>query len=290
MLSRKKTTVASAKSNLDLSQRQHMLDINKHQAQYYSDVLPPPRGVADRLWEHVRNHTLNRFRDSFDLKNEVYDLHRRWLGSLQDCKVLDLGCLRGNMLSMYLAEQAREYVGIDLSETAIAELRRKLEKRELTRARAVAVDFLADEFAEAEFDVIYAYGVMHHFRYFDSFLRRLHAKLRPGGIVVSYDPTETSWPVRALRRAYRPFQSHAAWEWPFSRASYRQIQQHFDLEEIQGFLGLSKWGLPLFLVPGAARPSKRLSRALHAYDRRHADHLGWALYGCMHVALKLRRR
>jgi len=39
--------------------------------------------------------------------------------SVAEAKVLDLGCGTGNPLSLWLAERAKEYVAIDLSESRI---------------------------------------------------------------------------------------------------------------------------------------------------------------------------
>lgn len=108
---------------------------------------------------------------------------------------------------MYLAENAKEYLGIDLSDVAIEKLNARLEK--FPNAKAKAVDFLSDEFTADNFDLIYAYGVLHHFENTRILIDQLNEKLTVGGEIISYDPLETSLPIKILRILYRPFQSDA---------------------------------------------------------------------------------
>ena len=78
--------------------------------------------------------------------------------------------------------------GLDLSAKAIGKLRRKLD--EIPGAEAKAADFLAEDYRE-RFDVIYAHGVLHHFRDFEVLCAELHKALRPGGVVISIDPLQS---------------------------------------------------------------------------------------------------
>ena len=155
----------------------------------------------------MRNGLLSEFRKKYGLKSKVYEQHKLWLGDLSNKKVLDLGCLCGNALSIYMAERAPKYIGIDLSEPDIAALSSKLAGRKLTNASAIAMDFLSPQFRETNFDVIYAYGVLHHFENLSLLVDRLNDKLKSGGIIISYDPLATSPIIKFLRYIYRPFQT-----------------------------------------------------------------------------------
>ena len=135
--------------------------------------------------------------------------------------MLDLGCYAGNSLSFYLAQNSREYLGIDLSPMGINNLSRRLEK--VPGARAEVMDFLSEDFKEKDFDLIYAYGVLHHFRDVDEIIAKLQEKISPGGEIISHDPLQTSLPIKIIRTIYRPFQSDKAWEWPFSKKNLLQI-------------------------------------------------------------------
>src|SRR5690606_21494358 len=112
-------------------------------------------------------------------------------------------------------------------------------------------DFLSDEFTEGDFDLVYARAVFHHFKHFHAFLEKLRSCMAPGGRVISLDdPLETWLPMKVLRKIYRPFQTDADWEYPFTRQSLQTIQRYFEIEKVQGTYGLSKWAIPLgFVAP-----------------------------------------
>lgn len=244
--------------------------------------------LFSRLWRGFRNGPLNGFQKQYALRQRMYDLHKEWMGDLSDKKVLDLGCLRGNTLSLYMAEHAREYVGIDLSDVAIAELNKKLEPLNKPSARALAVDFLSDEFTDGDFDIIYAFGVLHHFQNFEVLLQRLTEKLKPGGEVISFDPLETSVPVQGLRKLYRPFQQDKDWEWPFNKKTFPHIEQYFDIRELRGVLGKTKYGLLLHLLPLNKAFKKRVIEKQIASDWRPQSYT--EVLNCMQVTMRLSRR
>ncbi len=266
-----------------------MLALNHRQAVYY-DNPRPCRSVMTQTWSHVRNGPFSRFRTDVRIKTDAYELHKQWLGDLSDKKILDLGCYSGNTLSPFLATNARQYIGIDLSNRGISRLAQKLLRLDCPDARAMAVDFLSPEFDEGEFDVIYAYGVMHHFEHFETFLHRLNSKLSRRGIIVSYDPMTTSLPIRCIRRLYRPFQSDAAWEWPFERSTFAAIEKVFEIDAVQGFLGCSKWAFPLYALPAPDGIRKKIATTLHHRDLRLSRQCDEKLWRCMHVALLLKKK
>ena len=112
-------------------------------------------------------------------------------------------------------------------------------------------DFLSDDFAEDGFDVIYAHAVIHHFAHTDVLFDQLKAKLAPDGEVITYDPLQVWLPIRLLRAAYRPFQTDAEWEFPFTRKTCRDIAEAFDVKDVFGVFNRAKWALLLGIVsPG----------------------------------------
>lgn len=230
--------------------KKEIIELNKEQKAFYNneEKFSKPNFFTS-VWRNFRNGPLNSYQKKYELRSRMYDLHKTWMGDLSTKKVLDLGCLRGNALSLYMAQNAKQYVGIDLSDKATADLQKKMDALDCPNATAIGVDFLSDEFAESNFDIIYAFGVLHHFENFDVLMKRLKEKLIPGGEVISFDPLETSAPVKLLRKLYRPFQQDKDWEWPFGRGTFVQIEKHFDISELRGVLGKSKYGLMLHLLP-----------------------------------------
>ncbi len=179
----------------------------------------------------------------------VYDTHKEWLKNIEDKKILDLGCLRGNALSLHMAKNAKEYIGIDLSDVAINSLQKRIEAEKCQNAKAVAVDFLSAEFKDTDFDIIYAYGVLHHFQDFNLLVNKLNEKLKKDGVIISYDPLETSTPIKIARTIYRPFQSDKDWEWPFTKNTFKKLQEKYTIIHKKGILGASKYGVLIDILP-----------------------------------------
>ena len=265
-----------------------MLDANKHQAQYYNPTTERKMNGISAVWWDLRANKLGAFRHSVGIADDIFAKHVEWMGDLKGKRVLDLGVFRGNKLTKYLAANAGYYLGIDLSTEGIVKLRTKLDRAGLHHAEVRTQDFLAPDFTEGEFDVIYAYAVLHHFKHFEVFMQRMHEKLAPGGIIVSYDPLET-YPLNWLaRRIYRPFQSDSAWEWPFNRKTFKTIQKYFTIDKIQGTLGRSKKGWFYSYLPfWSAEKKIEMGKAWHQKDLEEAQSLGPKLFNCMQVAMRL---
>jgi 2-polyprenyl-3-methyl-5-hydroxy-6-metoxy-1,4-benzoquinol methylase len=271
-----------------MKETEEILEINKRQKDFYNSEDKSKGNIATALWASFRNGILSDFRQKFDIKDRVYDEHKIWLGDISNKKILDLGCLKGNYLSIYMAQNAKEYIGIDLSDISIAILQQKIEQNNCKNASAIAVDFLSPEFSQTNFDVIYAYGVLHHFENFDLLVTKLKEKLVTNGVIVSYDPLETSFPVKVLRALYRPFQSDKDWEWPFTKIILSKIKNNFDVIQIRGILGKSKYGVLMNLLPLNNAFKTRIIAKMVAKD--------WNItkieqvYSCMHTTMLLRKK
>lgn len=272
-----------------MKSKEEILELNVHQKAYYNkDDEAKKLNFFSSLWRSFRNGPLNSFQKEYALRARMYALHKEWLGDLSTKKVLDLGCFRGNALSLYLAENAMQYVGIDLSDVAIADLQKKIEARACQNAQAIALDFLSDNFLETDFDVIYAFGVLHHFENFDLLMKRLIEKLKPGGAVISFDPLETSPPVRFLRKLYRPFQQDKDWEWPFGAKTFEKIQDYFEISELRGVLGKSKYGLLLHFMPFSKTFKKKHIEQMIQADWRNQSPM--EVLNCMQVTMHLKAK
>ncbi|SOC78565.1 Methyltransferase domain-containing protein [Salinimicrobium sediminis] len=269
------------KQNID-----EVLKANDRQKEFYNSTREAKKSLPTRLWFSLRNKFLDPFRRTFNIKSRVYEQHKVWLGDLSDKKILDLGCLRGNALSLYMAKNAKEYIGIDLSDRAIEDLNKKLRKADCPRAKAIAVDFLSSDFKEKDFDIIYAYGVLHHFENLEILMERIKQKLKIGGTVISYDPLDTSAPVKVLRKLYRPFQSDKDWEWPFTKKTMKEFERHFKIEEVRGILGKSKYGLLINLLPLKAAYKEKTIKKLIENDWNAQD--PEQVYHCMQVTMLFR--
>ena len=259
--------------------------INKRQKEFYQSFK---KNFATKLWFSLRNGMLTRFRKAINVEKFIIDQHAAWIGDLKDKKVLDLGCYAGNSLSIYLAQNAKEYIAIDLSEPAINRLNKRLSK--YPSARAEAIDFLSTEFQETNFDLIYAYGVLHHFKNVDELINLLNKKLSEKGRIVSYDPTSTSKPVWVLRKIYRPFQSDKDWEWPFTKSTIKKFSESFNLLDRRGVLGKSKWFFLLNLLPISSEKRLQIGSKWHEEDWEKSRRSDERFYKCMQVSMHLEKR
>lgn len=262
-----------------------ILETNKKQKEFYNNIK---QNFSTKIWAKFRNGVLTKIRKNIGIQDQAYLTHKVWFGDLSNKKVLDLGCYSGNYWSLYLAEHAKEYLGIDLSDVAIAKLNERL--KPFPNAKAVAVDFLSDDFTEKNYDLIYAYGVLHHFENTTILIDKLNDKLAPKGEIISYDPLETSLPIKMIRILYRPFQSDAAWEWPFTKKIFYEYQKAFVIKERRGLLGKSKWVVFLDILPISENKKKIIGQKWHQIDWDESFTSDSVMFSCMHITMLMQRR
>lgn len=265
--------------------KEDILETNIKQKEFYNTKK---KNFATKIWSSLREKTLKKIRKNIGILDETYKTHEVWFGDLSKKKVLDLGCFEGNTLSLHLAENAKEYIGIDLSDKAIDKLNKRLEH--IPHAKAVALDFLSEEFSEKDFDLIYAYGVLHHFPNVDVLISKLNEKLADNGEIISYDPLETSWPIKLIRMIYRPFQSDAAWEWPFTRKTYAKFNDAFTILERRGLLGKTKWFFLIGFLPMSEEKSVALGKKWHKEDWEKSATSLSRMFTCMHLTMHMRKK
>lgn len=259
--------------------------INSKQKEFYDTKN---KNAATRLWSYFRNGALNKIKKDIGIERDIYDLHKTWFGDLTNKKVLDLGCYEGNSLSFYLAQNSKEYLGIDLSPKGINSLNRRFEK--ISGARAEVMDFLSEDFKEKDFDLIYAYGVLHHFRNVDELIAKLNEKLGVGGGIVSHDPLQTSLPIKIIRSIYRPFQSDKDWEWPFSKRTYYKFEKAFEIKERRGVLGKAKFAGLLNLLPSSEERRVKKAKQWHKEDWEKSLKNDNHMFSCMHLSMLMQKR
>lgn len=264
---------------------QEILETNKKQAEFYNHFK---QNYFTKLWAKFRNGILNKTRKNIGVIDQTYDLHKVWFGDLSQKKVLDLGCFSGNTLSLYLAQNAKEYLGIDLSDFAIAKLNERL--KDIPNAKALAIDFLSDDFTDRNFDLVYAYGVLHHFPNMEILLKRLDEVMAPNATLISYDPLQTSLPVKVVRTLYRPFQSDADWEWPFTKNTVKQIRNSFNVLETRGILGKSKWVFLINFLPISEEKKVKIGQKWHSQDWENSAISDSVLFSCMHLTMFMKKK
>ena len=267
-----------------------MLNVNQTQHEYYEKASgyneSPLNNSATNFWRRLRRNAFSVFRNA-EIHDSIVQLHTQWAGDVSNAKVLDLGLGEGNPLSLKLAREAREYVAIDLSRSRMDIFRRKLDEAGIKGARTYVADFLSNDFPERDFNVVYAMAIFHHFRHIDAFMDALAQRMAPGAIAITLDPIQTWIPIKLIRSAYRPFQTDAAWEFPFTRQSLNAIERKFKVECVQGIYGYSKWAMPISVFnPELA---KKLAQRWHVRDLKSATKMN-AIRSCLRVSFMLRKK
>lgn len=263
---------------------QDLIKINERQKEFYNSKK---KNRVTKLWYGLRNGILQDAKKRLSLEKQIKELHIIWFGDLSNKKVLDLGCYAGNSLSVHLAMNSKEYIAIDLSELGISKLSKKLD--DIPNARAYVMDFFSDDFKEDGFDLIYAFGVLHHFQDTELLINRLKQKLNQNGEIISYDPLKTSFPVKLARYLYRPFQTDKDWEWPFSKKTYRIYEREFQILDRRAMLGRTKYFFFLNLLPLSAKRRSNILKKWHILDWQRSKVEDKKMFDCMHLTLFMQK-
>ena len=236
-----------------------MIDVNRRQAEFYDSIHAAEAdkghgGYAEnqeanlftRAWAALRYRQQAAVKEA-GIEARVNKIHEEWARRKAGGKFLEVGCFSGSRMTFTLAGIAGSYLGVELSPKAVAALNEKFNAAGLSgKAEAQAVDFLTME-ASNQFDFLYAHGVLHHFENPQPLFSKLAALAKPDAILVFAEPAAIHPLYRLLRALYRPFQSDAAWEWPFTRRTVEALETHF--EPVEGY-GWGAWSLPLSVLTG----------------------------------------
>lgn len=270
------------------SREEELLKINIEQKKFYSAKSKNRKyNLAMNLWLIPRRKMYTVLKES-GINRSMYDIQQKLLGDFKDKKVLDFGCYSGNSISYKMAKTAKYYFGIDLSETAIKEFKNDLNKKGCKNAKVKAVDILSPDFKENDFDIVYAQGVLHHFKYIEIILEKLYEIIKPGGIIVTCDPLNTALTSRIARRIYHRYRIDKDWEWPFTNNTFSKISKYFDIVKVQGFMGCAKWSIPFAMIQKEF--GIRLAKNFHEYDLRTANKFGTELSRCLQLVMCLKRK
>lgn len=259
------------------------LILNEKQKIFYNSARNIKiNNIVMEIWSKARRPMYSLMWHSGISKN-IFLRELKWMGDLKDKRVLDFGCFSGNDLSIQLAEKSKYYLGIDLSDIAINQLRGKMVSNAINNPNLLAIDILSPDFKESNFDIIYAEGVIHHFKHIDTILSTLSNKLSPGGRVITFDPMQTAFSSRIIRGLYHPFRSDKEWEYPFTRSTFNSIKKYFNVIAVQGIMGYSKWSIPMAYIN--KKVALKMTKYLHQKDLRKATKVGPGLWKCMHVSM-----
>lgn len=116
------------------------------------------------------------------IQYEVGLLEKIGINSLQNARVLDLGCSNGfKTYQLFNKDNIQQVLGIDWSQTAIDEANEKYGKNK--KFEFVCDDIYKIDFKQ-KFDIIYMSFVLHHVQDKIGLLRKVYSLLKKGGYVV----------------------------------------------------------------------------------------------------------
>lgn len=132
-------------------------------------------------------------------------LFERMGGRLEGQRVLEIGCGRGVGTDIIFRRfGAREVQAFDLDPEMIALARRRLSAYPPERLRLFVGDATAIEAADASFDAVFDFGIIHHIPRWQTAVAEVSRVLRPGGRFFFEEVTR-----HALNRwFYRTFLEH----------------------------------------------------------------------------------
>ncbi len=264
------------------------LDINEEQKIFYNKPLGEKKKTKlMNYWSWLRKPMYSLMWHS-GIWTDLFYKQLEWMGDLKNKRVLDFGCYSGNDLSIPMAEKCKYYLGIDLSDVAINKLKEKIRSRNIENAEVRAIDILSPNFKDKNFDVIYAQGVMHHFKHIDLILSTLYDKLNPNGLIITFDPMQTAITSKIIRSAYHPYRTDKNWEFPFNKNTFKNIEKYYDIIHVQGVMGYTKWCIPIAFINN--KLALKLTRYLHKKDLKKATTIGYGLWKCLHVSMCWRKK
>jgi ubiquinone/menaquinone biosynthesis C-methylase UbiE len=187
-------------------------------------------------------------------------------------RFLEAGC-GASATAFNLAKRGWQVAGLDLSEAALAAARSAFESNGLS-GEFHAGDVREIPWDADSFDLLYAGGVVEHFRETDAALREFARVLVPGGVAVVTVPALTfSWPYLFLRgnvpakgraeavgrfvqfELLRGRLAKYGYERSFTRGDFRRLMVNAGFEKVR--VSAFDTFLPLPQLPGPLRASAR---------------------------------
>jgi ubiquinone/menaquinone biosynthesis C-methylase UbiE len=154
---------------------------------------------------------------------------------LRDKRVLDVGIGSGIATQMF-AEAGANVTGVDLTEWAVETTRRRLAAFGLD-GDVQQADAEQLPFADASFDLVFSWGVIHHSSDMDRALRELVRVTRPGGgvVLMVYHRRSLFFVVYRGFQRFLPVARRLGLHFEGARAGETQglIARHFTVDELR---------------------------------------------------------
>ncbi len=204
----------------------------------------------DRAYESGTVDTKNGF---YEISAGVQRYRQLIFDGCAGKRILEYGCGLGGQ-AFALADRGAIVTGIDISDVAVAQARRRAAPYPQQQLRFVKADAEALEFPEGSFDVVCGSGILHHLN-LQKALREVRRVLVAGGRGIFYEPLGHN-PLLNLYRKLTPAE-HTPDEHPLLM---REVREFNDAEFFDLF---SVFVIPILRWPGG----ESLLRAAEWVDR-----------------------
>lgn len=156
--------------------------------------------------------------------------------SLASQDVLEIGIGNGSHAQL-LAEHARSFTGIDLTEYAVKSVRERMRLKGL-KANICQMEAESLQFPDSKFDFIWSWGVIHHSSDPQRILKEIRRVLKPGGTAVLMVYHRNFWNYHVQGWLRGVFQGYFAQ----GKSIHEIIQLEID-GALARFYSISEWHL-----------------------------------------------
>lgn len=205
-----------------------------------------------------REQRTGRFYSAIEYGFELY--RRRVMEAARDRTVLEYGC--GNAsLGFELAPIAKEVIGIDISDVAIANAQRIAAHKRLQNARFVVDNAESMRVADRSIDVLMGSGIVHHLD-IERAMREVRRVLRDGGMAIFAEPLGHN-PIVNWYRARTP-ELRTPDEHPLLARDLRRMARGFRSSKVTYFGFVAPM---LGLVSEKTDPRRLLTKLVWGLDK-----------------------
>ena len=127
---------------------------------------------------------------------------KNMIGDVKGKKVLDVGCGRGD-LSLYLAQEGANVIGIDLSKNYIDLCKARMNQLDL-KIEFMVMNAQVPDFEDNTFDIIVGSRIIHHLPDIDLFCRECKRLLKKRGFISFIEPLKKNTIVELNRKFFAP--------------------------------------------------------------------------------------
>lgn len=195
-----------------------------------------------------------------------------WAGK----RVLEIGCGIGSDAEEF-AKAGAEYVGIDLSEQSVALSRNRFNVLDLEGEFHV-MDASKSFASIGKFDLVYSYGVIHHFPGIDTIIENVKEVLVPGGEFRFMVYAKNSWKYAMIQKGLDQFEAQAGC--PYAQAYSKDEIRHL-LEDGWNIERLRQDHCFMYNVDSYKQGRYELEPWFEAMSESHRqavrEYLGWHL-------------